>query len=397
MIDHEDALLTTEAGRALLAEVAAIERPGPSELSRWRGQATPEVVSAAVRLVEARRRGRIKFAKADQMWLDPIGVQQATAEPVARHKAERFQDAPLVFDLCCGLGGDLIALAAVAEAVVAVDRDPLACRQARWNAQVHGVAEGVQVVQGRAEEIEIPTHALVHIDPDRRVAGSKRPAQMLADYALDAETLIRLGTTGAGGAIKLGPASDFDAHFHGDRFEVELVSLQGECKEATVWTGRLVTCRRRATRLPEGATWTDRDGPLGAYAEARPLEAFLFDPDPALIRSGLLESFAKAHGLGRITEAADFLTGPEPIDSPFLAAFEALETFPADLKLLRRVVAERKLGPLEIKVRAADFRPEHLRVKLRPPGPNPASLLFVGGGRSGPTRAVLARRRPAGA
>ena len=43
-------------------------------------------------------------------------------------------------------------------------------------------------------------------------------------------------------------------------FEIELISLRGECKEATVWFGELASCRRRATRLPEGVTWTDRDG-----------------------------------------------------------------------------------------------------------------------------------------
>ena len=53
----------------------------------------------------------------------------------------------------------------------------------------------------------------------------------------------------AAGAIKVGPASDFGKHFAGPEFEVELISLRGECKEATVWFGELVSCRRRATRL----------------------------------------------------------------------------------------------------------------------------------------------------
>ncbi len=63
-----------------------------------------------------------------------------------------------------------------------------------------------------------------------------------------------------GGAIKLSPASDFAEHFGGPGIEVELVSLNGECKEATVWFGAAATCRRRATKLPENVTWTDRDG-----------------------------------------------------------------------------------------------------------------------------------------
>ena len=74
----------------------------------------------------------------------------------------------------------------------------------------------------------------------------------------------------AGGAIKLSPASDFAQHFAGPNVEIELISLRGECKEATVWFGELASCRRRATRLPEDVTWTDRDGPTERPAAGRP-------------------------------------------------------------------------------------------------------------------------------
>ncbi len=49
--------------------------------------------------------------------------------------------------------------------------------------------------------------------------------------------------------------------FADSQYEIELVSLRGECKEATVWFGEPVSCLRRATRLPENVTWTDRDAP----------------------------------------------------------------------------------------------------------------------------------------
>ena len=51
----------------------------------------------------------------------------------------------------------------------------------------------------------------------------------------------------------------------------------------------------------------------------------------------------------------DLLTGPSQVEeSPFLAAFEVVESFPLDLKVLRREVASRGLGPLEIKTRGLD-------------------------------------------
>ncbi|QDV38604.1 class I SAM-dependent methyltransferase [Tautonia plasticadhaerens] len=390
--DAEAFLLTTEDGQTLLGEVQANPRPGPAEMVRWRDRAPGEVVTAAVHLVEARRKGKAKFERADRMWLDPLGVEQATAEPVARHKAGRFRGAGLVVDLCCGVGGDAIAQGSVADRVIAVDRDEGMARRTLWNAAAYGVDDRVSAVVADAERFPIPGGALVHVDPDRRVEGTRRAAQMLADYHPGTDFMLRTARSCPGGAIKLGPASDFDAHFYGDRFEVELVSLGGEAREATAWFGGLVTCRRRATRLPEGVTWTDLDGPPGGYAPARPLEAWAFDPDPALLRSGLVDAFAEAHGLGRIHDAVDFLTGPDRVDSPFLAAFEVVEELPVDVKAMRRVVLERGIGTLEIKVRGLEIRPESLRAQLRPKGSGSATLLLVGGGRSGPSRAVLARR-----
>lgn len=390
-IEAEACVLTSELGRVLLAEVGAVLVPGPAELSRWRKEAPADLVSAALRLSACRRRGAAKFSRADAMWLEATGLEQATAESVSRHKARRFEGG-LVVDLCSGIGGDALALAlASASTVMAVDLDAGMNRRARWNAEVYGVAERVAPIQARAEAFPIPPGARLHIDPDRRAGPGKiGRARALRDYVPGPEFLSRLPEMAPGGAIKLGPASDFGSHFAGDGFEVELISLGGECKEATVWFGDLATCHRRATRLPDLVTWTDRSAPDAPPIAPRGLSSWVFDPDPALVRSGLLDSFATEHGLSRCTAGIDFLTGPDRVGSPFLAEFEVLEVLPLDLKALKRLVVARGLGPLVIKTRGIDRRPESLRNQLRPPGPNPATLLLMGG--RGPARAVLARR-----
>jgi hypothetical protein len=321
------------------------------------------------------------------MWLDPTGLEQATAEEVARHKARRFSGA-VVVDLCAGIGGDAVAMAGGAK-VLAVDDDEGMCRRVAWNAEVYEVSPRVAAVCARAEAFGIPAGALVHVDPDRR-ASSETRARRLVDYVPGLTFLKDLPARAAAGAIKLGPASDFEEHFGSPAFEVELISLRGECKEATAWFGGLATCRRRATRLPEGASWTDRDASPTARPGVAPPSSWVYDPDPALIRSGLVASFAAAHGLQRCAEGNDFLTGPDRVASPLLDAFEVVDVVPFDLKTLRRQVGQREIGPLEIKVRGLDARPEDLRVRLRPRGPIPATILLIGG--PGPARAVIARR-----
>ncbi len=339
------------------------------------------------------------------MWVEPVAVEQATAEPVARHKARRFAGVSLVVDLCAGIGGDALAIAR-GSPVIAVDQDPGMCRRIRWNAEVHEVADSVLAVRALAESFPMPAGARIHLDPDRRAhsrARGDRPTRSIEDYAPGPAFWATLRDRVAGGAIKLSPAADFAGALPIDSgCEVELISLRGECKEAAVWFGDLVTTgtRRRATRLPEGVTWTDRDDDDPRPAGVLPLADLIYDPDPSLIRAGLLDGFARAHGLGRAAEGVDYLTGAEGLSSPFLAAFAVRDVAPMDEKHLRRMIARHDVGTLEIKVRGFPVTPEALRARLKPRGDRPATLLVVGEGGRGhghgsarqPARAVLATR-----
>jgi len=387
--DSEAWVLTEEPGQRLLAEVTEVPEPRPADISRWRKLAPPHVVAAAVRLAACRARAQAKFSRGDRLWLDPVGLEQATAEVVARYKAGRFA-CPVVVDLCAGIGGDSVALAQTAR-VLAVDSDHGMCRRLAWNAAAYEVADRVLPCQSRAESFTIPPGAWIHIDPDRRASGQQR-ARRLAGCTPAVEFLRSLVRHAPGGAIKLSPASDFAVHFSGPQFEVELISLKGECKEATVWFGAAATCLLRATRLPENVTWTDREGGITTTPSVPvvPVSAFVYDPDPALLRSGLLDSFAAAHGLSRIAADIDYLTGDRLVDTPFLAPFAVQSVHHLDMKQLRRVVAEQDLGPMEIKMRGLDLAPETLRTQLRARGSHPATLILAGG--VGPAIAILAQR-----
>jgi hypothetical protein len=325
------------------------------------------------------------------MWVDPVGIEQCTSEIVAKHKAARFACA-LAVDLCAGIGGDAIALASRSD-VVAVDLDPGMCRRIAYNAGVYTVADRVLPVRARAETFSIPESAWVHLDPDRRAIRSNR-ARSLDDYAPGPAFWNSLPGRVAAGAIKLSPASDFSRHFPSPEYEVELISLRGECKEATAWFGSLASCRRRATRLPEDVTWTDRDGPSSERAAVSPLLTWIYDPDPSLLRAGLLDGFALIHRLSRVAEGIDYLTGENLISTPFLRAFEVKDVSPLDLKRLRQMIVKNQIGTLEIKVRGMDITPESLRARIGPRGERSATLLVIGG--PGPARAVLAQRASTG-
>src|SRR5262245_50824846 len=108
----------------LLEIVAAAEGSELALQKRLRREYSDRLVSAAFSLCELRRRAAAKFTRGAEMWFDRRGLEQATSGAVARHKSKRFQGN--VLDLCCGIGGDSIALAEHC-VVTAVDSNPIAC------------------------------------------------------------------------------------------------------------------------------------------------------------------------------------------------------------------------------------------------------------------------------
>ncbi|TWU14181.1 RNA cap guanine-N2 methyltransferase [Symmachiella macrocystis] len=341
-----------------------------------------DLVRAALTLVELRKKAAEKFAAAEQMWFDRQGMEQATSEIVAAHKAERFTGD--VIDLCSGIGADAIALAARCN-VVAVDRNPVACLRTQWNAEVAGVADRMQSLCGDVEQVPLAGQ-LVHIDPDRRAKGPARSIK-LEDYRPDLEFLQGLPAHARGGAMKLSPASNFGGKF--PHCEIELISLNGECKEATVWFGELAGPKSwRATMLPSGASLTGND--LEVFAEQSPLGGYLFDPDPAVVRAGLIDLAATELGLARLDDAEEYLTGEQPIQSPFVRGFEVLADLPNNDKEIRRYFRQADFGQVEIKCRHIPIQAEAIRKKLPLPGTQAGVLIFAR--ITGKARGIVCRR-----
>jgi len=343
------------------------------------------LVRGAFALCELRRKAVSKFSHAAQMWFDRQGLEQATSESVARHKARRFQGP--VFDLCCGIGGDSVALAERGH-VTAVDSNPIACQRTMWNAEVYGVAPQLTVL---CQDVAVtdPREALVHIDPDRRAQATGR-AVRVEDYLPGLEALQEMTRTFRGGAIKLSPAANFGGKF--SDVEIELVSLAGECKEATIWFGELRGNESwRATVLPSGETLAGE--PLDHTVAISPPLGFVYDPDPAVVRAGLVDAAAERLSLTRLDPAEEYLTGPSCVASAFVRAFEILAELPNNLTDIRGYFRTSDFGQVEIKCRHIPIVAEDIRRRLPLNGNQPAVLIFAR--LAGRSRALVCRRVPA--
>jgi THUMP domain-like/RNA cap guanine-N2 methyltransferase len=376
----------------ILSQIAAWTGPELALQDRLRDEYPAELVRVALTLVELRKRAAGKFSRAAEMWFDRVGLEQCTAEAVARHKAQRFAGRGRAWDFCCGIGGDAIQLAAGAE-VVAVDRDAAACLCTRWNAEAYERADRLNVICAEVETVA-DRDGLLHIDPDRRPRagagssrGTARRSLKLEEGSPHLETLTRLAADFRGGAIKCSPASNFGGKF--PRGEVELVSLNGECKEATVWFGELAEAGIwRATALPSGESLAG--DPLSAAAPLAPLGRYLINPDPALVRSGLIDLYAVRRGLSRLDDAEEYLTGESIPDSNLAHAFEVVAQLPNNEREIRDYFRGADIGSLEIMCRRIPIDIEGLRRRLSLPGRGAGVLIFAR--IEGRARAIVCRR-----
>ena len=342
-----------------------------------------DVVRAAITLHKLRHKAADKFSLATEMWMDRKGLQQATSEPVARHKAKRFDGR--VWDYCSGIGGNTIALAEKCE-VLAVDQNPAACLCTAWNADVFGVKDNVQPICADVETLSL-RDGLVHIDPDRRPNSHTRVVRV-EECVPGLDYLKMLAHEFRGGAIKLSPAGNFAGKF--SDVEIELISLNGECKEAVIWFGELgETDRWRATVLPCGASLCG--DPMEAYPEFGPLQRYLSEPDGAIVRAGLIDLLAERLQMQRLDESEEYLTSNLLSDSPFVRTFEVLEELPNNDREIRRFFRNSDFGRVEIKCRHIPIDVEAVRRKLPLPGDQPGVLIFAR--IQGKARAVVCRRR----
>jgi hypothetical protein len=364
-----DRLLSGE-GRALLGELP--EGPlDPGDAlalgSRLRERFPAELVAAALGQHELRGRAAAKFSLAGRMWFTREGLEQASAEPLAAHRAARYAGSAAVADLCCGIGGDLCALAP-GRAALAVDLDPVHLRMARENAAVHGAAD-VTAVCADATVLRLPPSLAVFVDPARRAGGRRLPAgESRPPLAWCLDLAARVAAVG----VKAAPGIPLDRVPPG--WEVELLADRRELKEAALWSPVLATTTRRATVFPGPHTLTARPG---APVDVAPPGAFLLDPNPAVTRAGLVEELARDLDAWKLDPRIAFLSADRPPRSPFGRLLRVDASLPWNLKRLRQVLRERGVGGVEVRKRGSAVDVAELTGRLRLRGDGHATVVLT--------------------
>ena len=104
---------------------------------------------------------------------------------------------------------------------------------------------------------------------------------------------------------------------------------------------------------------------------------FLYDPDPAVVRSHLVAEFAATVGGNLADPDIAYVYADAATPTPYARCIEITDVLPFSLKRLRTLLRERRVGRVEILKRGSALDPERLRRDLRLAGSEPASLVLT--------------------
>ncbi|HBY07061.1 MAG TPA: SAM-dependent methyltransferase [Chloroflexi bacterium] len=330
-----------------------LSRRFPREIAR------PAVETAILRLEAAS-----KFPQAQKMYFTREALEQASSVEVSSYRARRYEGFEQIADLGCSIGGDTLSLAALAP-TLGFDLDPLRLAMARQNLQALGFpAHFVQTdLVSSFPCIKHPATALF-FDPARRANGRRiasvrkyiPPLQIVTEWQTDFPSIgVKISP-----GVDLAELADFEA-------EIEFISLRGELKEAVLWFGLLKTGERRATVLPGPHTLVEANPLMQPAAVISEPKSYFYEPDPAIIRAGMVRALGNQLEAAQVDEEIAYLTADQKVETPFARVWAVADWFPFQLKNLRAYLRERKINRVTVKKRGSPITPEDLIQALRLP------------------------------
>ena len=389
-MNDDPTVLLTPQGQELLSRLAAegIGQQGTSLAlaERLRREYPAGLVATAMAQQELRRAAEAKFSRAADMLFTRAGYEQSSSEAIAAYRADRLKDARRVADLCCGIGGDLIALAAASD-VLGVDKDESHARLAQHNAAVYGRADHVTTRVADVRDVKLTDIDAVFIDPARRSGPGTASAPQAHRYRAGAsepplDWCVALTAQVANVCIKAAPG--IPDELIPPAWEAEFIAEARDLKEAVLWSPELASAPdagrgpRRATVL----TKTGQDTLVAHPGDPVPLREpgdYLLDPNPAVTRAGLVEDLARTLGgdAAKIDPRIAFLTLDRDARTPFARTLRVRHSAPWNEKQFAKRLRDLGVGAVDIRRRGLAGDVDQIRRRLKLEGKTRATVVIT--------------------
>ncbi len=309
-------------------------------------------------LLNIQKNNRLKIPDIQKYIFSEKGVQQASSKILAEYHAEKMQLFSVVADLCCGNGMDLMHIAVSKKKVYAVDLDENSLALAEFNCRAAGL-KNIIFLKEAAEQFAQKIDA-IFADPDRR-PDSKRKVEP-NDISPSLDDILKLNKLTDSMAIKLSPAMNYKTMQLPEKSTLEFVSENGVLKEILLCTGELATngVLRKAVLLPQQIVLQNN----GCAIAVEPVSNYIFEPDKAIIRSGLVQECGARIGYNLIDSKLALLSGEKPVFSKLGKCYRIVQIMNYNLKKIKKFCHDKNLGELVIKTRGFPMSVEALRQKI---------------------------------
>ena len=388
-----------------------------------------------------------KNAPASFLLCDKLALEQSTAQDIGRWKStlwerarqanrsdENSETAPIVHDLCCGMGGDSFYLPKDF-LTIGVDLDENRLEMYRYNSKVmrdsddHTILADVREIakQNNSESVTLalPKADYFTIDPARRAIEGENQRD-LRNLTPTFEEVIEISKHYKGGMAKIPPGYPISEIPRGT--EILYIGSRTDCRECLVLFGELAQSpdhvravmvdrtgnaiaewneirdeKREARNESEQSQYdhnyelegrdrvyttasSESDLPLGSVSK------FISEPSPVLLRSHLFGVVALAHDESThlISPGIAYTTSEKPLPSPGFANFEVLDSAEISTGAVRAMLKAHDVGKLTLKLRGVKVDPDQEIKRLKPKGKNSAILFYTR--LNGEKIAVLATR-----
>jgi SAM-dependent methyltransferase len=408
--------LASPSGEQLLATLAYEDLSDANTLrllTVLRKDYSPENAGAALELARLRKKAVEKFGDdAQRMFFTREALEQASDPWVRYHRCRStYFDGKRVVDVCCGIGSDSLAFARSGADVLGIDIDPVRVEMARLNASSLSISNArFEVADAHDPLLEAD---YIFFDPARRDSEGNRifdveqyqPPLSLVKHWNTPYIEVKLSP-----GVAIEQLGDFTGWLH-------FVSVEGDLKEAQLHLSRKDAEKlfEKSTAVGEGlrpsptknisfqmASELSGEHPyLGLAAIiiygklmwvyrkqtgssvislSEPLE-WLFEPDPAIIRAGLVAETALNFYKGfLLDETIAYFTAAsyDPSLPDHLArAWRILDWMPFNVKKLRAYLRERNVGNVTVKKRGTAVTPEVLIPQLKLKGEESRTLVLT--------------------
>ena len=326
-------------------------------------------VNAALSVARLRIKAVDKFGDdALRMFFTDDALQQAS-DPLIRTYRSQVIQGRQVLDVCCGIGADALAFSTTNVRVLGLDIDPVRMTMAHLNALALGLDNAYFEVSDVREGIP-GGFDMIFYDPARRDERGRRIYHV--EHYIPPLSLMRQWraehiATKLSPGVDLGQLGDYSG-------QLEFISVKGELKEAVLGLGEGQSVIATLLTAAGGYHWWREFEPDNVPVSEP--QGWLVEPDPSLIRAGLVKDVAQEFNGSLLDETIAYFTTFEKPDSPWVRSWQILDWMPFNLKKLRAYLRARNTGVVTVKKRGSPLTPEELISRLRLKGDESCTLVL---------------------